>query len=93
MLGNAKNNALQGAMLGAMVGGMFGFIIGCYSAFQTHRLLSIPLSMIISGATFGFIMGCGSMIRSDSELPVYDINNYWTVVHPHRTGIDKLSNV
>lgn len=64
MAGNAKNNAIQGAMVGAMVGGMFGFLIGVYTAMQTRRLISIPLSVLVSGGTFGFIMGCGSMIRS-----------------------------
>jgi hypothetical protein len=72
---------------------MFGLIIGAYSAIQTRRLLSIPLSMIVSGGTFGFIMGCGSMVRSDSQVPVYDTSNYWTVVHAHRTQMGKLRNI
>jgi hypothetical protein len=63
-LSNATNGAVQGAMIGGMVGSMFGFVVGVYTAMQTRRLISIPLSMIVSGGTFGFIMGCGSMIRS-----------------------------
>lgn len=70
-------------MVGAMVGGMFGFLMGVWSAIQTRRLMAIPLSVIVSGGTFGFIMGCGSMVRSDSNIPVYDIDNYWTVAYPH----------
>jgi len=85
MLGNAKSNAVQGAMIGGIVGSMFGFVVGAYTAFQTRRISSIPLSMVISGGTFAFIMGCGSMIRSESVVPAYDPNNYWTVVHNRRT--------
>jgi hypothetical protein len=64
----AKSNMINGAMMGFMVGGLFGFVIGCYSAFQTKRLMTIPLSVIISGGSFGFILGCGSVIRSDTIL-------------------------
>lgn len=60
----AKHMAIQGAMMGFMVGGLFGFMVGVYSAFQTRRLLTIPLSMLGSGCFFGFIFGCGSMIRT-----------------------------
>jgi len=59
---------LNGAMMGFMVGGLFGFVIGCYSAFQTRRLMTIPISVIVSGGSFGFILGCGSMVRSDTVL-------------------------
>lgn len=45
-------------MIGAMVGGGFGFITGFYYAWQSRKLLIIPMSTIISGASFGFIMGC-----------------------------------
>jgi hypothetical protein len=64
----AKSNMINGAMMGFMVGGLFGFVVGCYSAFQTKRLLTIPLSVIISGGSFGFILGCGSVIRSDTII-------------------------
>lgn len=61
----ATSNAKTGAMMGGIVGGMFGLIVGIWSAVQTRRLLSIPISVLISGGTFGFIMGCGSLIRTD----------------------------
>jgi len=61
----ARGNMMQGAMMGFMVGGLFGFAVGCYSAFQTRRLLAIPISTLVSGCSFGFILGCGSMIRTD----------------------------
>lgn len=61
----AKANALNGFMMGCMIGGLFGGVIGVYTAFYTKRLVSIPISIIISGGSFGFILGCGSMIRSD----------------------------
>ncbi len=53
-------------MMGFMVGGLFGLVIGLYSAYQSRRLLAIPMSVIISGGSFGFIMGCGSIIRNDT---------------------------
>lgn len=56
---------LNGAMMGFMVGGLFGLVIGIYSAFQTRRLITIPMSVLVSGISFGFILGCGSMIRND----------------------------
>lgn len=65
-LAAAKVNMLNGAMMGFMVGGLFGLVIGIYSAFQTRRLVVIPMSVLVSGASFGFILGCGSMIRNDS---------------------------
>jgi hypothetical protein len=57
---------LNGFMMGFMVGGLFGLVIGMYSAFQTKRLLAIPMAVIVSGGSFGFIMGCGSIIRNDT---------------------------
>jgi hypothetical protein len=56
---------LNGAMMGFMVGGLFGSVIGIYSAFQTRRLITIPMSILVSGISFGFILGCGSVIRND----------------------------
>lgn len=80
----AKSKAINGAMMGGMVGGMFGLLVGIYSAVQTRRLLSIPISILVSGGTFGFIMGCGSMIRNDSQIPQeYSPHNYWTVAYAH----------
>ena len=64
-LWNARNNAMQGAMMGFMVGGLFGLCVGVYSAFQTRRFITIPISALVSGISFGFILGCGSMIRAD----------------------------
>lgn len=61
----AKVNMLNGAMMGFMVGGLFGLVIGIYSAFQTRRLIAIPMSVLVSGTSFGFILGCGSVIRND----------------------------
>jgi len=55
---------LNGAMMGFMVGGLFGLAIGIYSAFQTRRLITIPMSILVSGTSFGFIIGCGSVIRN-----------------------------
>lgn len=55
---------LNGAMMGFMVGGLFGLAIGIYSAFQTRRLITIPMSILVSGTSFGFILGCGSVIRN-----------------------------
>lgn len=56
---------LNGAMMGFMVGGLFGLAIGIYSAFQTRRLITIPMSILVSGTSFGFILGCGSVIRNN----------------------------
>ena len=53
-------------MMGFMVGGLFGLVIGVYSAYQSKRLIAIPMSVIVSGGSFGFIMGCGSIIRNDT---------------------------
>lgn len=57
---------LNGFMMGFMVGGLFGLVIGLYSAYQSKRLIAIPMSVIVSGGSFGFIMGCGSIIRNDT---------------------------
>lgn len=62
----AKSNMWNGALMGFMVGGLFGLVVGCYAAFQSRRLISIPVSVILSGGSFGFILGCGSVIRSDT---------------------------
>ena len=56
---------LNGFMMSCMVGGLFGLAIGIYSAFQTKRLIVIPMSILVSGISFGFILGCGAMIRND----------------------------
>ena len=64
----AKSNMLNGAMMGFMVGGLFGLVVGVYSAFQTRRLIAIPMSVLVSGGSFGFILGCGSVLRSDTLL-------------------------
>lgn len=69
--------------MGGMVGGMFGLIVGVYSAVQTRRLLSIPISVIISGGTFGFIMGCGSLIRNDDKVPAnYNVDG-WKIAYSY----------
>ena len=73
----AKSNMLNGAMMGFMVGGLFGLVVGIYSAFQTRRLIAIPMSVIVSGGSFGFILGCGSVLRSDTLIAQQEniINN------------------
>lgn len=73
----AKSNMLNGAMMGFMVGGLFGLVLGIYSAFQTRRLIAIPMSVLVSGGSFGFILGCGSVLRSDTLLDQQErlINN------------------
>jgi len=65
-MSSAKANMLNGAMMGFMVGGLFGLVVGIYSAFQTRRLIAIPMSVLVSGGSFGFILGCGSVLRSDT---------------------------
>ena len=67
-MASAKVNMLNGAMMGFMVGGLFGLIVGVYSAFQTRRLIAIPMSVLVSGGSFGFILGCGSVLRSDTLI-------------------------
>jgi hypothetical protein len=57
---------LNGAMMGFMVGGLFGLVIGIYSAFQTRRLITIPMSVLVSGGSFAFILGCGSVLKNDT---------------------------
>ncbi len=54
----------NGFIMGFMIGGLFGGVIGIYSAFQTKRLITIPMSVLISGISFGFILGCGAVIRN-----------------------------
>ncbi len=63
-------------MMGCMIGGLFGLAIGIYSAFQTRRLIVIPMSILISGVSFGFILGCGAMIRNDSFIQKDKISKY-----------------
>jgi hypothetical protein len=65
---SAKVNMLNGAMMGFMIGGLFGLVIGVYSAFQTRRLIAIPMSVLVSGGSFGFILGCGSVLRNDDSM-------------------------
>ena len=59
-----KSNFINGFISGAMIGGMFGFCIGIFTAFQTRRFITIPLSMMASGVSFGAIVAFGSLIRS-----------------------------
>ena len=67
----------MGFIMGSLVGGSFGAFIGLYTAFQTRRLVAIPLSIVVSGAGFGFVLACGSLIRNDTPPPSL------TNPHPH----------
>lgn len=59
-----KTYFLYGGMQGFAIGCLAGLGIGAISAFQTKRLMVIPLSMIASGMFFACVMAFGSLIRS-----------------------------
>ncbi len=63
----AQMNIINGSIMGFLVGALFGFFVGCVSAFQSRRLISIPLSVLASGSFFGFIMGIGSALRTSEQ--------------------------
>ena len=71
-MGETKNNAVNGVKMGFMVGALAGLLIGSYSAIQTRRLISIPISILVSGTTFACIMGCSGLIHSDEGRGVSD---------------------
>ncbi len=59
-----KTYFIYGGLQGAAIGALAGFGIGIVTAFQTRRLLTIPLSMIGSALFFSGVMAFGSLIRS-----------------------------
>lgn len=58
----------QGAMIGGTVGAVFGSLMGVATAFQTGKLIYIPMLAGIMSCSFGFFMGIGSIVRSDAEM-------------------------
>jgi hypothetical protein len=64
-VGDWKNNSLAGAKMGFIVGALSGVVLGLMAAFQTKRMLAIPITMLGSACTFSCIMALGSVVRSD----------------------------
>ena len=50
-----------------------GFGIGLVTAFQTKRLIFIPITMVGSGVFFSGVMAFGSIIRS-ADLDRYKVD-------------------
>lgn len=59
-----KTYFIYGGMQGFAIGCLAGFGIGCLTAYQSKRLIVIPLSMLGSGLFFSCVMAFGSLIRS-----------------------------
>lgn len=59
-----KTYFIYGGLQGFAIGCLAGLGIGAISAFQTKRLLVIPISMLFSGMFFACVMAFGSIIRS-----------------------------
>lgn len=59
-----KTYFIYGGLQGAAIGALAGLGIGIVSAFQTKRMITIPLSMIASAFFFSGVMAFGSLIRS-----------------------------
>lgn len=59
-----KTYFVYGAMQGFAIGCLAGLGIGIFSLYQTRSLITIPISMIMSGAFFACVMAFGSIIRS-----------------------------